>query len=215
MYKETVIGFLQLFFQNILLHFKVCFSFWKVPIFCFWFFFFFFLKLTRKTKTNETSCSKDGLIQPERAGVRKSLGWQNVPKSTSLHQILCSPQSYICSCKHSEDGFRDVGQTVYPKHVHANEVHPEVMKRESSKEEKGHSLAGQGLEVCCLAAPGGWQDPGGGQMIRTGPPGLAWAFQAPHWQGGSKITGPPESLWSGTMRAHWWHARWGASLSSF
>ena len=26
-------------------------------------------------------------------------------------------------------------------------MHPEVMKRESSREEKGHSLAGQGLEV--------------------------------------------------------------------
>lgn len=37
----------------------------------------------------------------------------------------------------------------------------------------------------------GWQDPGGGHRMCRGAPSLARTFQAPPWQGGREITGPP------------------------
>ena len=180
------------------------------------FFFFFFYKLTGETKTNETSCSKDGLIQPEKATVTESLGWQNLPKSTSLHLILCLPQCYICSCKHPEDGFRDVGETAHPKYVHANDIHPEVMKKESSKEEKVHSLAGQGLEVWGFLLPGSiWRLAGPWKrtkdMHRASRPCLN--IPGPTLAGRSQNHRTPRKPVKCTMRVHWWHERWGASLS--
>lgn len=70
-----------------------------------------------------------------------------------------------------------------------------VMGGGSNEEEKGDGPGWAGDGGLWLAATwqhlDGWQDPGGGHRMCRGAPSLARTFQAPPWQGGREITGPP------------------------